>query len=470
MHYPYTAFLQGTGLTVKIFRLQWHTTAFNRSIVKWSTKYPKLFYYSFTVGVYFVFALVPLASILLTISAFHIADKSSDTSKINENIRLEILLPGVNLPFDEIGFYVVSLAICSIVHELGHGLAAVLEDVAVKGFGMHVMFVIPIAYTEFDSDQVNALKLWKKLRIICAGIWHNLILAFFSYLLFLSTPFLLSSFYDYNNSIILTDIKNTAPIYGARGFDVGDVILSVNNCQVQNDKTWFKCLYETIRFQPAYCLATDYVHQNDESESISHTTDGLIQCCDVKNTKSICFEYLLDKIDDEIALPQHLCLNMRKTIQNNLEYCHKTATCTNGFCFKPILNNATTILQITRKNQNDVIYIGHPSDLTRNTKISNFVPKFKLFPSYLADSFYLLLKYITVFSLGLAIANALPCFGFDGQHLVTVMIHNFLGKIVSNKGKRDLIALCTNIVGTLFILLTIMKILWLNIFTKIIFK
>lgn len=170
MHYPYDSFLKNTGLTVQFLRIKWHTTAFNRFVLRlgnsggsccrsWLTK-------SFTVGVLIALSLVPVGIILLFITIFgsgnagHINDFSSAVrvgsaaggnsgttatgTKILENssrtqtISLEILLPGVNLPLEEIGYYVATLLISTVVHELGHAIAAVLEDIPVTGFGFHV--------------------------------------------------------------------------------------------------------------------------------------------------------------------------------------------------------------------------------------------------------------------------------------------------------------------------------------------
>lgn len=234
MHYPYEAFLKGTGLSVKFLRLQWHTTALNRSIVKWSTAYPKLLELNFSLGVYLSILLMPLASLLIVVSAFHTKSSgkpSSDSAAgasgaVAETVSLELLIPGVNLPLNEIGFYIAALAINSVVHELGHGLAAVLEDVPIKGFGFHVMLIIPMAYTQLDSDQLNALKTWKRLKVLCAGIWHNLLLGAFAYLLFVTTPVMLSAIYRVNESVMVTSIKNNSPLLGARGLEEGKLYLN----------------------------------------------------------------------------------------------------------------------------------------------------------------------------------------------------------------------------------------------------
>lgn len=119
MHYPYEAFLNGTGLTIKPFRIQWYTTALNRITIKWAHSYPKLFTCSFDAGV--VASLCLLPSMLLwqmkpyIVDAFSSGFKSSDgpsapAEKTNANgaVEFELMLPGINLPLDEISYYAIS--------------------------------------------------------------------------------------------------------------------------------------------------------------------------------------------------------------------------------------------------------------------------------------------------------------------------------------------------------------------------
>ncbi|XP_053687402.1 membrane-bound transcription factor site-2 protease [Sabethes cyaneus] len=471
MHYPYEVFLRKTGLSVKLFRLQWHTTALNRSIVKWSTAYPKLLDLNFSLGVYVSILLMPVASCLLIATAFHTnaaGKTSAEAGSGKQAVSLELLFPGVNLPFNEIGYYLAALAINSIVHELGHGLAAVLEDVPIKGFGFHVMFIVPLAYTQLDSDQLNAVKMWNRLKVLCAGIWHNLLLAGFTYLLFVATPVMLSGLYRVNESVMVTDISNNSPLLGSKGLEEGDIITSINSCEVRSESLWYGCLLETLQSQPSYCISPDFVHLNDESVPISHKNDGLIECCNAENKAASCFEYIVDVNEEDVALPQHMCLSIRKVIENSFGYCQHKPTCSEGHCFKPMINNFTTIMQIRREAKPDVIYIGHPADLTRTVRISQFVPKTSFFRPGLADFLQLLLKYVVVFSIGLAIINVLPCFGVDGQHIVSTLLSN--GAVVSrvpHKSKREMIALCINIVGTLLVFILVTKVFWQMIFSAL---
>lgn len=165
MHYPYDAFLRGTGLTVKFFRLQWYTTAFNRTLIKWSNKFPRFYTTSFDLGIWVSIFLLPMVFVYQILSS--IMTYQIDSNEID--VGFEIMLPGVNLPVDEIGYYIAALTISSIFHEMGHGIAAVLEDVPVTGFGFYVFLIFPVAYTEISQDQLNSLRIWRKLRVLCAG-------------------------------------------------------------------------------------------------------------------------------------------------------------------------------------------------------------------------------------------------------------------------------------------------------------
>lgn len=157
MHYPYEAFLTNTGLTVGLFHLKWHTTAFNRWVLRLGNNSGnccrQLINKSFTVGVLVALSLVPVGIILLFITIFGGGGGSGKETDVNnfatggaanvvksQSINVEILLPGVNLPLEEIGYYVATLLISTVIHELGHALAAVMEDIPVTGFGFHVRF------------------------------------------------------------------------------------------------------------------------------------------------------------------------------------------------------------------------------------------------------------------------------------------------------------------------------------------
>lgn len=136
MMLPYIEFIQNSGITVKFFRLQFHTNAFNRFINRFSSKMPWIYKQSFKLGFYVTMILFPIAMCLMVISLFTNGSsventegiqKTSDHGSKEEAAHLEILLPGVNLPLNQIGYYIFALLICSVVHEAGEEIFIALK-------------------------------------------------------------------------------------------------------------------------------------------------------------------------------------------------------------------------------------------------------------------------------------------------------------------------------------------------------
>lgn len=153
MHYPYDAFLRNTGLSVNFMTLHWHSnaSAFNRMLIRWGATAGNsctrsFLVKSFNIGVLLSFLLLPIGIILLIITIFNGSETGTSggaAAAATASVQLEILLPGVNLPLQEIGYYIATLVMCTLLHELGHALAAVLEDVPVTGFGFKVSLARP---------------------------------------------------------------------------------------------------------------------------------------------------------------------------------------------------------------------------------------------------------------------------------------------------------------------------------------
>lgn len=460
MMLPYLEFLKRFGISVRFFRLQFYTTGMNRTILKCTSRMPSLYRNSFKLGCYITMILFPIATILIVQSLFSVSSLTTSNGNAQavmqseDFARLEILLPGVNLPLNQIGYYIAALFICSVVHEAGHAISAVLEDVPVIGFGLQLMFVIPIAFTEVDSDHFQSAKVWKKLKIYCAGIWNNMLLAGFSYILLLLLPLLLHPIYETNEAVFITEIKQKAAIKGENGLYTGDRITQVNGCQVSNEDEWIKCLKDAIRHHPAYCVSEDFVHENEESIHEVERHKEHVSCCPSNPTLN-CFENF-----DEERLPQYVCLNIRNTVEHSKGYCHKSICPEHTSCVKPILANTSTIIHMKRKNRvKDLVFYGHPYyDVLRNVEISEFTPKTKIFEPWFGDAIALMLKYLTVFSSGLAIVNVVPCYGLDGQFIISAIISTLPSRHF-NKGRKELISCAINLVGSATLFFAILKII-----------
>lgn len=144
---PYYDFLKSTGITIKFFHLQIHSTSFNRIVTKSIIKLPNIYKNSFKFGFYVtMFVLFPISLCLMIFSLFSsstsqqqtnlLASSSSGSNNLaieTEDIaHLEILLPGVNLPLNQIFYYILSLLICSVVHEAGKNLLLALKEIDIN--------------------------------------------------------------------------------------------------------------------------------------------------------------------------------------------------------------------------------------------------------------------------------------------------------------------------------------------------
>lgn len=119
-------------------------------------------------------------------------------------------MPGFNLPLSDVGYYILTLAVCSIVHELGHVLAAVREDVHISGVGLFAVLLVTASFAKINSEQLSMLHPRRQLRIFCAGIWHNIILALFAYFFLVMIPIFFYPVYEIGRGVSVQSIKEVS--------------------------------------------------------------------------------------------------------------------------------------------------------------------------------------------------------------------------------------------------------------------
>ena len=56
-----------------------------------------------------------------------VRDNGQNTYSNGAKLSFQVMLPGVTLPISEIGYYVMALLLCSVIHEAGHAVAALQE-------------------------------------------------------------------------------------------------------------------------------------------------------------------------------------------------------------------------------------------------------------------------------------------------------------------------------------------------------
>lgn len=150
------------------------------------------------------------------------------------------IIPGLNFP----GRYVFGFWICTLlvtcIHEIGHAVAAVRENLQIRNAGIFFIFALPGAYVEID-DSIQYLPMISQLRIYSAGIWHNIILCILCWTLLFICPILLNSTFYYRlnkggkdgGGVIVLDYPSKYSVFH-NILNPGDVIVSINNKVINN--------------------------------------------------------------------------------------------------------------------------------------------------------------------------------------------------------------------------------------------
>lgn len=463
-HYPYLYFLKNTGLEIQLLRVTWFTTAFNRKIIKWGMNRSKFWTAWFNAGVIISIVLLIIATIAILKMTFNIWTSGPSVDGSNAEPLLEPMLPGIDVPFSELGYYTITLAVCAIVHELGHALAAAREDVQLFGLGILIAFTIPIAYARISCDQLNQLPLKNQLRVTCAGIWHNIVLATLAATILMISPWLWAPFYTIGNGVYAKMILPNSPVLGPTGLLKRDIVHEINNCHVKNSDDWYDCILNTVN-QPAlgYCVRQSFVQEYDESVPSRLKTNGVMNCCtsDSETSGSLCFEYIEGPQAAPLHLPPYSCLPARTMINQSQNFCQASHECLSHdtHCMKPSLDNVTKIVQIKRREGKDVLFFGHPADIYRTVDVSDWIPKYSFLYPKLPETLALLCKYITIFSAGLAVINVVPCFFLDGQYIINILVLYLFNFMPHNKNVRQPIILTITSIGTLLLIINLLYLL-----------
>ncbi|XP_066595263.1 membrane-bound transcription factor site-2 protease [Prorops nasuta] len=461
-HLPYLYFLKNTGLEIQILRVKWFTTAFNRRIIKWGMDRSRFWTAWFNAGVIINIILLPIAVVLILKMTFNFWSSGSNVDTSQSEVGLDILLPGVNMPFNEIGYYTITLGICSIVHEMGHALAAAKEDVQLFGLGVFIVFFIPIAFVRISSEQLAALPLKNQLRVTCAGVWHNLIFATLAATILMLSTWFWTPLYILGHGVFVKTILPNSPVLGPSGLLQTDVIYKLNNCAVKHSDDWYYCILQATQ-QPAqgYCVKQSFVQEFDESVPSRQNTNGVVNCCtaDSELNGNVCFEYIEGPQSAPLHLPPHSCLPVRTMVNQSKSFCQSSHECSSigAHCMKPSLDNMTKILQIKRTSGKDVLFFGYPAHIYKTVDVSDWVPKYSFLHPEMPERLTLLCEYITYFSVGAAIINVVPCFFLDGQYILSILVTYFLGNKPQNKHIRQVTTLTITCIGTIILAINLIS-------------
>lgn len=451
---PYFRILHSTGLSVCVAQLRWYTTYFNRSFVRFSSSRSQLLKTWFTLGVLFGIIAMVVSMLLLLMVIINTLMQQPVEQQV-----LTPVMPGVNLPMNQVVYYLLTLLVCAVFHELGHAIAAICEEVHVNGFGIFVLALYPGAFVDLSTEHLQVVSPIRQLRIYCAGVWHNFVIVILAIMVLLFLPLFLLPFYHSGNAVAITYVVEDSPVSGPKGLTLGDIVTGIDNCRVFSVNDWTDCLdLSREKDIDGFCIPSNSIDPMDIAISAYVTTTGNVECCPNTTNTHICFGYTNAKNSSIL----HSCLPARSTSERHR--CHVADDCNNSklsmACVKPSLDNITRLLRIVIQGRQPVLFLGHPLDLYYSVSLSNYVPYWSFISLNLPYILETFCKYLISLSGALAILNVVPCYALDGQWILSALIELTLKSIVKTHEKRMLLYTVVLSFGTFLLGANIVIALW----------
>lgn len=289
----YTAVLEAWGLQLSPGHVQAKTTRLNRWIFRLGRALPGFWSVWFSMGtvfgvaalvagpfllaanlVYFVYSIVPS---LIGLSA---ATSGADTLNATEQASVQVLtpiIPGITVPASHFVYFVLCVFISGMLHELGHGLAAVVEGVRVQATGAFMAILYVGAFVELHTEQLHLSRPIQQLRIACAGVWHNFIVFLCALGLLAAMPTLLFPWYSRGSGVVVTEVAPQSALENS--LFPGDVIVSLGrSCPVTSAEAWTACLMEKqssfVAGFRGQCIPTDMLEHARAMHSDRHAEIG----------------------------------------------------------------------------------------------------------------------------------------------------------------------------------------------------
>lgn len=357
---------------------------------------------------------------------------------------LQPILPCVTVPCSHVVYLVLALLISGVFHELGHALAAAQERVDITGFGGFLMVVYPGAFVELSSGQLERIGPWSRLRIYCAGVWHNAALAALAALALVCYPTLMDPLYSRGQGVRVVGVEPQSAL--SASLRHGDVVTGFDGaCTVRDLASWQACKRQLrddfVADKSGVCVPPDVVsasllpeHQS-ERPAAAQPGGGRFDCCATATTtpgggSQLCFAQILN----EASLPnwaaggaaRYGCLPVRHTLSKAYGRCRTGRDCGGFTCIRHTDDaHHARLLHFQRANGDAVLLLG-PLEELGHVWLDDVIPRSASVPAELPRHIDTQLRYVVSMSAGLAVLNIVPAFWLDGEGAVHGLIDGAL--------------------------------------------
>ncbi|XP_028824363.1 membrane-bound transcription factor site-2 protease isoform X2 [Denticeps clupeoides] len=457
----YETWLSASGVTLSPFHIRWQTGLFNRLFARCARLHPQLLHLWFGAGMVFgVVSMFGSVALLTRTLLQTLSRMSSDTPEGSHEQVLQVVVPGVNLPVGQLAYFFFAILISGVVHEFGHGVAALREQVRLNGFGMFIFVIYPGAFVDLFTTHLNLISPVQQLRIFCAGVWHNFVLGVAALCFLFLLPVFLFPFYYSGVGALVTEVMEDSPASGPRGLFVGDLVWGLEDCAVRGVADWHSCIVQLAHNpQTGYCIPASSLQLTWAAGRAFKRLDGTVECCSNNSLTDICFSY-----SGNHGSKQFSCLPARRTMED-APTCHTNADCraapSSALCVTPSLENQTRLVRVHHPPEKDMLFLGYPSHLRFSVSLSDFVPRLGFLRLDLPVVMETFCKYLVSLSGALAVVNAVPCFALDGQWMLTSFLDATLTSLLPERSRRELLGFFILLAGSALLAANVALGLWM---------
>ncbi|KAF8626451.1 hypothetical protein AX15_004867 [Amanita polypyramis BW_CC] len=335
------------------------------------------------------------------------------------------IIPGLTVPFSDLPIIFCAVFMTQIIHELGHAIAAAIENVPIQSIGASLSLIVPSASVAFAASALDGVTPHSRSIIVSAGPFHNLV--FWLILSFLSKTNLDQHFWwlayqDMGHmGRIVVDVTRDSVLNGY--LLPGTLITHIDDVPM-----W------SVVSGPGWTAALRRSHENEpKGWCVDYSLLSKSQNCCSRDMSS--FSPLACFREIEGYSPLHGCLDPLTILAvPDGTRCSTISPCPARYiCSRP--DEQEQLLRLTTgypmEKQIIILWSGPPDEIENAVTLGTLEPRFHFIPLSLPLLLTKFSRYLSLATLSLYFFNLLPIHPLDGHHLLILLLN------VAVDGNRD---------------------------------
>ncbi|KFH68772.1 hypothetical protein MVEG_05577 [Podila verticillata NRRL 6337] len=371
----------------------------------------------------------------------------------DEGMVLVPIIPGVTLPISHLPYYLIALLVSGVVHEAGHAIAAARERTQISSSGILLYILYPGAFVDISPRALAMLSPLQQLRVICAGVWHNIVLFGFAWAFLwtgaLQLSFRIAGWREMDDGLSVVNVVNESPLF--KHLRVGSVISKVDDMSLKGEplKIWSNVLLPAAndnhevssKEMAGFCIPKTllYVKPSDcclftPDNPFGHSQDLSLLCfTPIGSTNT---QQPQGTSGGRIFAKEGECVPSSDILATSTPTrCSIASECgVESVCYQPFTPYSSVVrIQYSlpswfdmadgnqtgdkmTSGQQVVAYQGDPKDIWEAVEVTTMGSRWSFLPLGLPNAILLTIQYTMSFSLALSVLNIVPARHLDGHH------------------------------------------------------